>query len=413
MSVASSACNVARRELLPAKNLLPSYSRQICTRARPGNWLSSLLKWTREGSSETAVPSRVGYESDGCQPILSQTMRLIAERNWTALDPHFLFLEESVPDQGALRSHLLGTFGMMHLWRQGFPHCRAALFHTAYLSPGSIPFDEYGFGGRGGDTNDRDALRALIGHEAEEAVALLSSEALSWESIGTSLVCGSFPDSALMLCGRRQMISKSAFAQSAMIVVADIAECAHDVIQAVDRVPKSGLTMKPATEMYWMSLLCNHIQGHLSSTPRIFNECSSVLKKNAETKARDSYWFAVEETAISGSPGKNISAVNALEEAVALNPFVAEPHILLAQLFAQAGLWAEVQKHSARALELQYQWGTSWDKRAPFRQWVAAAQMLHRQAGSNMQASRHEVGPIPTFLSLPEYNLYAEPCMII
>jgi tetratricopeptide (TPR) repeat protein len=69
-------------------------------------------------------------------------------------------------------------------------------------------------------------------------------------------------------------------------------------------------------------------------------------------------------------------AQRTLEESARLNPFVAEPHVLLAQLHLNAGRWDEALAEASRALELQVQWATPWDKRLGWEAWVAWTRVM-------------------------------------
>merc|ERR1719277_1257275 len=150
-----------------------------------------------------------------------------------------------------------------------------------------------------------------------------------------------------------------------------------------------------------MSQLCQSVRDDLFYVPPVFEGCTRTLDRNAETRARDAYWFAVQEQASRGSSGIHI--MDTLQDAVVLNPFVAEPHVLLSQVLMQYGRWEEASSHAAEALHLFYQWGTCWDKRAPLRQWVAFAQTIQRQASCGRQGFAEVPFVASTVLPLPEY----------
>jgi hypothetical protein len=50
------------------------------------------------------------------------------------------------------------------------------------------------------------------------------------------------------------------------------------------------------------------------------------------------------------------------EQAARLNPYMAEPHLMLAQLHVQAGRWQEGEQEARQALQLFLDWGTQYDK---------------------------------------------------
>mmetsp|Transcript_15737 Transcript_15737/g.50041 ORF Transcript_15737/g.50041 Transcript_15737/m.50041 type:complete len:434 (-) Transcript_15737:178-1479(-) len=412
----------ARGEAAAPTLLLGLGQRAICTRSRPRDWLPSLLgsrgpaslEWQASGRPLQSPPawgigSPVGYADI---PLPPPAVRAIAEQNWAALDAEFPALQDHLPDSSSTRNHLLGTFGLLHLWRQSPAQCRAGLFHMAYMAPGSIPFGMWGESGNGGDVQDRMALRALIGAEAEEMVALMSSDALSWEKIASSILTGSPPDFAILPCGEHRSVARAEFAQLAIVAVADLAECAHDVVPPSDgEAEASGSqkapafysgTMQPAVEMYWMSQLCDQLRHDLHSIPPIFDGCTRTIDRPSEVQARDAYWSVVQKQAKSGSIG--LQEIWTLKDAVALNPFIAEPHALLSQALIQHGRWGEASQHAMRALHLFYQWGTPWDKRAPLRQWVAFTQMLLQEASMGRTGFSEAPLVAPSTLPLPEYS---------
>jgi hypothetical protein len=116
--------------------------------------------------------------------------------------------------------------------------------------------------------------------------------------------------------------------------------------------------------------------GRRFPLPPIFDGCSRVLGAAEELRARESYWRAVTELR---GPGAQAEAMGDLASAVADNPFVAEPHALLAQLHLQAGDAAAAEAAALEALRLLCDWGTCWDKRMPWGAWVAWVRaLLHR-----------------------------------
>jgi hypothetical protein len=50
------------------------------------------------------------------------------------------------------------------------------------------------------------------------------------------------------------------------------------------------------------------------------------------------------------------------QQAAELNPYMAEPHLMLAQLHVQAGRWEEGAVEATTALRLFLDWGTPYDK---------------------------------------------------
>lgn len=110
--------------------------------------------------------------------------------------------------------------------------------------------------------------------------------------------------------------------------------------------------------------------------PPMFERCTKVLGRQEELAARDAYWRAATELA---APGRAAEAEEALRRAAELNPFVAEPRALLAQLALQRGDQAGARREADAALRLLCEWGTCWDKRMGWATWVAWVRaLLHR-----------------------------------
>lgn len=89
--------------------------------------------------------------------------------------------------------------------------------------------------------------------------------------------------------------------------------------------------------------------------PPIFDACTRVISPADELAARDAYWRAVTELR---GPATQAEAAEQLRAAAAANPFVAEPHALLAQLALQAGDLKGAEAEALRALKLLCDWGT-------------------------------------------------------
>lgn len=371
------------------------------------------------GGSSTETCSRLspGWPSAAASralPAPPPAVRAIAASDWALLDPGFLEFARFLPEASGYRAHLVNTYAMLHNWHQTRDVARAGLFHMTYGAPGLILLPNMGLekGSKSIDA-ERAALRRLVGHDAEELVALFSSDAFSWERLATTVVSGVPPSSATLLGGEQVPLRRLHFAQLALVAVADIAECMHETAAPEDADGAShdqsvyySSSFRPGLELYWMSQLLREIREDLLVAPPIFEGCTRTLGYEQEQQARNLYWEVVQEH--SRTRAVTSHEVRLLEDAMALNPFVAEPHVLMAQLKLQQGRWAEASQHAASGLQQFYAWGTAWDKRAPLRQWVAFTMTLF------MEASRREQGcgsPGPalerlsSILPLPEYGV--------
>ena len=63
-----------------------------------------------------------------------------------------------------------------------------------------------------------------------------------------------------------------------------------------------------------------------------------------------------------------------------LNPWIAEPQVMLSQILFDKAEFSEAAHHAAGALQTLYDWGTCWDKRTSYAQWVGFARMAHLRA---------------------------------
>jgi hypothetical protein len=62
-----------------------------------------------------------------------------------------------------------------------------------------------------------------------------------------------------------------------------------------------------------------------------------------------------------------------LEQSIAKNPFVREPHLVFAQVYPKMERYGEAvaEAQAEQGLKLLLQWGTSWDKRMSWEGWVS------------------------------------------
>lgn len=95
--------------------------------------------------------------------------------------------------------------------------------------------------------------------------------------------------------------------------------------------------------------------------PPVFNDCTEVLGEEQQQQARDLYWKAVSSPELQG-PQHAQQVLGLYQQAVRLNPYMAEPHLMLAQLHVQAGRWEAAEAEARQALLLFLQWGTPYDK---------------------------------------------------
>jgi len=278
-------------------------------------------------------------------------------------------------------AHLVGTFGLLGAWGQPEVVRRTGLLHTAYS--GDL-FQFYIF--RGESEEDREKVRDIIG---------LESEKLTWlfGTVNRGRLCG-FGDvvnrsmeRALPLEGPTVIehrlkgtheMSVQDTANILMVTIADYLDQMvdmnawrdHHQMESPDVLyPGDG---KPAVALYWMTTVAQTIASNLEVIPPIFDHCTKLITFENELKARDLYWkVVVHEATLSLEEQKAL-----LQESIALNPFVGEPHIMLAQLHHREGEFENGAAEAAMALEKMYVLASAWDKRRSFECWVGFTRVL-------------------------------------
>ncbi|KAL4302381.1 hypothetical protein GQ457_10G019120 [Hibiscus cannabinus] len=98
--------------------------------------------------------------------------------------------------------------------------------------------------------------------------------------------------------------------------------------------------------------------------PPVFEKCTKVLEPKEQVDARDLYWEAI--------CGGWERAEELLVRCCEKNPFVGEPHVVLAQVYLNKGRFEEAEK----GVILMLEWGNPWDKRMSWEGWVAWARLL-------------------------------------
>ena len=106
--------------------------------------------------------------------------------------------------------------------------------------------------------------------------------------------------------------------------------------------------------------------------PPVFANCTQHLTRENEKEAADLYWGVI---CGKTEREKHAEAEKDLLTAVQKNPWIAEPHTVLAQIYLCKNLEGEEGKaedeehnfertkfHALKAIELFSQWGCAWDK---------------------------------------------------
>eukprot|EP00551_Chaetoceros_affinis_P006883 CAMPEP_0203681286 /NCGR_PEP_ID=MMETSP0090-20130426/42258_1 /ASSEMBLY_ACC=CAM_ASM_001088 /TAXON_ID=426623 /ORGANISM="Chaetoceros affinis, Strain CCMP159" /LENGTH=480 /DNA_ID=CAMNT_0050549713 /DNA_START=64 /DNA_END=1506 /DNA_ORIENTATION=+ len=123
------------------------------------------------------------------------------------------------------------------------------------------------------------------------------------------------------------------------------------------------------------------LENHEFKIPPIFDNCTRVLLRDDEAKARDLYWSVImEEDQHLSSQTQTDQAIQILQEASKLNPWFFECHVLLAQKYLHMNDNEKAMYAAEQALNLQMIWGTAYDKRMSFDAWVAWTRVLYERA---------------------------------
>lgn len=110
--------------------------------------------------------------------------------------------------------------------------------------------------------------------------------------------------------------------------------------------------------------------------PPVFEYCTKVLSAEEQIEARDLYWEAV----CDDSKGGQERAEELLLGSIEKNPFVGEPHVVLAQVYLTKGRFEEAEKEAEKGLTLMLEWSSPWDKRMSWEGWIAWARVLLMKA---------------------------------
>ena len=107
--------------------------------------------------------------------------------------------------------------------------------------------------------------------------------------------------------------------------------------------------------------------------PPVFADCSQHLSAANEAAATSLYWSVIQQD----QPLVDMDvATGVLESAIRHNPWVAEPQMVLAQLYLSSGRRDDAKAAASSALHLFSAWGNAWDKRVQWDAWIAWTRIL-------------------------------------
>ncbi|XP_078151711.1 uncharacterized protein LOC144546984 [Carex rostrata] len=106
--------------------------------------------------------------------------------------------------------------------------------------------------------------------------------------------------------------------------------------------------------------------------PPVFDYCTKVLDPKEQIEARSLYWEAV----CGNGDDLDKKVERLLIESSKKNPFVGEPHIVMAQVYLNAGRYEEAEREAETGLRLILEWGSSWDKRMTWEGWISWGRVM-------------------------------------
>lgn len=276
-------------------------------------------------------------------------------------DPVIVKLLPRVSRAAALRhsgrsflEHLLCTWRILADWQMPLSVCRAGFLHSAY-STSSYTEALFGF-------DQRDTVRQLIGHDAEELVFRFCAmdRRHYWDELARhrTLARLTYPDRTRG--GARVRIARAKLVRLLTIESANIAEQSR----AADGSPAPWMSCLFG---WWAFLKADAIPLRVGVRP--------TLPKEAEERSIEAYRDAV--------TARSRRAVSLLDEAIEQNPWTAEPRILRAYCARDS-----ISTELATAARLLNAWGVAWDKRLSLNAWKALCEPnLHQSRRRSREMS--------------------------
>jgi len=378
---------------------------------------------TEEAALEEARPKRALRT---LAPRMPPGIHAMIHEQWTFFDPEAERLlgwmrsekvfHEFAHGRAPFYNHLRGTWAMLAHWGQPQDVCRCGLLHSAYTRDGFYfrHFDLL-------DPKSREDVRGVVGPAAEQLIYNYCSTDRMWDQgeffpealrgkpaepwmlrFGEPLPKGGqdFP------CRRDPQIfehlSAEEIAKYFVVFVADIAEQLSSTNSYIDIYHQEQPEVlwpgecAPGVFHHVLSRMLRSARDHLEVVPQIYNNCTEVITIANEVEARQCYWEAMTKANEGGALGLGVPVLQGpkLEKAEQerlyrrageLNPFIAEPHIMLSQLLYNREAFAEAADEAIHALEILYDWGTCWDKRRSWAQWVGFSRMALLRATRRLQ----------------------------
>lgn len=329
-------------------------------------------------ADERLVDAFLADDHLAIDPSLPEVMALLNQRR----------AGQSWHKHGTFKDHLLGTFRMLKLWGQPSETAYCGLFHSVYSN-------EYVDLALFDPAHERYVLRELLGAEGEALVyrfCTIPRTAFMRDVLARERI----PADGLRLTdagGTVHALDRRETGIYLVVTMADLLEqwyswqedtmSGYPEFGPVDAKTMWSATLWPgqfrpgSTALSLVSRLARFLPELDLPTPPVFERCTRVLSLDDEGAAAALYWQVATQSTPQVSP---VHARRLLERAVALNPFVAEPHLLLAQIALLQDDFATAERHADAGAERISEWGIQWDKRIPWAGWTVWARLLASRA---------------------------------
>jgi len=343
----------------------------------------------------------------------------ILAEDLSSLDPTLPGSVEELKKRGAHRcwhkhstflDHLLGVHHILRLWGQGQTIGRVGLFHSAYSNSyvNLALFDP-------NTEAERKVMQRMVGPVAEDLVHLFCIIDRQAVVVDTLLKQGFIPVEGLHVPHLRNAnetvyLSPETLRMLLVFTMADISDqyfgwqdrlfggeemvnsmllpmetpSSHESTTIWPGLSQPGLWMSytsalgEVTRTFQAETSTDQAENgdeRMSDIPPVFDNCTKTLSREDEARARDLYWKV-----IMGDIQEVTDVITTLEECIQYNPWAFEPHVVLSQKYLHQNNFDAGEKAALRALELQRQWGTAWDKRLSFPAWVAWTRVMLQRA---------------------------------
>lgn len=297
------------------------------------------LPWSEEEPSEPAAPP---WSPGPRRPDVPALLATLDVRGATAVRHAVTTFTE----------HLFRTWRLLDRWGQPPALCAAGLLHSAY---GSDAHDVALFG-----AEDRESLRAAIGARGERLVHLFCTvdRARLYAETATATALPRRVEVVHWRTGQQTTLPADEVADLLVLEVANHAEQSH------------GGALTPGL---WVGR-CAHWAALAASAGREL--LPPFRAGEAPAPADEARARALYLSALARMDDAPAAALGELAEASRCNRLIGEPLVVAAKLTADAGDGAAARRLAGRGLALLTAWGTAWDKRGAWEQWVELAARL-------------------------------------